>query len=147
MKTRILEVAAALIAVCAPIQHQASELDALQGRWVITKTNQEGRVFSQVIEVQKDQFTFQILDADSQLRFTSKGTAKATRSAPFDLLTVTDIRAGRSPEQMDAVDDTRAFVYTVRDNNLILASNFDKVRANEKPGAESYLRKEAVADP
>src|SRR5262245_30469792 len=118
MKIRIAEIAAAIIVVCAPVRHQAADLDQLQGRWAVTKTNQEGQVFSQVIEIEKDQLTFQILGADSKPRFFSRGTVKTTKAAPFDFLTIADIRAGRSPDEMQTVNDSRAIVYTLRDGNL-----------------------------
>ena len=142
MKTGIVEIAAAIIIACASVPGEAADLEPLQGRWTIARTNQEGQVYSQVIGIEKDQLTFQIVGADSKVRFFSKGTVKATKVAPFDVLTITDMRAGRSEDDMQPVNDTRAMVYTLRDGNLFLASNFDRVRESEKPGAEIYVRKE-----
>jgi hypothetical protein len=140
MNKNIALIAAAIIVGCALTPNHAADLAALQGRWTIAKTNQEGQAFTQVLQFENDQFTFQILGSDSKVRFFSKGTAKTTKADPLDLLSVTGIRAGRSAEELQPVDDTRSFVYTIRDNNLFLASNFDRVRQNEKPAAEMYVR-------
>src|SRR5690242_13295211 len=85
----------------------AASLDRLQARWVVAKTNQDGVAYSQVIEIQKDQLTFQMLSADSKVLLVSKATVKSTRSGPFNLLSVTDIRAGSALNDMESVDDSR----------------------------------------
>jgi hypothetical protein len=123
----------------------AANLEQLQGNWALAKTNQEGQAYSQLIEIHGDQFSFQIVDAQSRLLLVSKGTIKATKTGPFDLLSVTGIQAGRAPEELQAVDDTRSLIYTIRDGKLIFASNFDKERENETPTVESYTRTRAEA--
>lgn len=124
---------------------QPPSLGSLQGKWSVTKTNAEGRVYSQVIEIKKDQLTFQIFDAEDQLRLVAKGTLKAERAGPFEVLLLSDIRGGRSPEEMESVDDSRTLVYTLRDDELFIASNFDKERSNERPGTDAYVRKETAS--
>jgi hypothetical protein len=140
MKTPVGEMVAVLVLLCGFARNHASELDVLQGEWTVAKTNQEGQAYSQLIQIEKDQFTFKILSADSKMLLISKGTVKATKAAPFDLLSITNIRAGRSEGEMQPIDDTRALVYTVRDGNFFLASNFDRERENEKPALERYVR-------
>lgn len=146
MKMRIREIAVAVMVLGTLIGVQASDLDALQGKWTAARTNQEGQVYSQAIEIEKDQLIFQIVDSDSKVRFFSKGTVKATSAVPFSILTINDIRAGHSQEDLQPVNDSRALVYTLRDGKLFLASNFDRERENEKPAAEIYIRKQTGED-
>src|SRR5436190_15303425 len=140
MKKNIALIAAAIVAAEASTRNEASDLAALQGRWTVARTNQEGQVYSQVLQFENDQLTFQLLSADSKVRFVSRGTIKTTKAAQLDLLSITGIRAGRSEDEMQPVDDARTLVYTVRDSDLFLASNFDRVRQNEKPATETYVR-------
>jgi len=140
MNKNIALTAAAIIVGCASISSNASDLAALQGRWTVAKTSQEGQAYSQVLQFENDQLTFQILGSDSKVRLISKGTVKSTKAGPLDLLSISGLRAGRSEQEMQPVDDTRTLVCTVRDGRLFLASNFDRVRENETPGAETYVR-------
>ncbi|MBI5388176.1 MAG: hypothetical protein HZA90_26220 [Verrucomicrobia bacterium] len=159
MKTRLTSAFAGLcftglIILSARAADPAPSLEPLQGKWSVTKTNREGRPYSQVIEIKKDQLTFQIFNAEERLRFVAKGiatrdqagpfTVKAQKAGPFGVLVVSDLRAGRSPEEMEPVDDCRALIYTLRDDTLFIASNFDKERDNEPPGAEAYVRQAAT---
>lgn len=125
---------------------QAAGLDPLQGKWFVAKTNPSGNAYSQIIEIRKDQLTFQILDAQGQLRMAAKGTIKAEQAGPFEVLVLSNIRGGRSMEEMEPVDDSRALVYALRDGNLFIASNFDKERNREKPSADTYVHKESPAE-
>lgn len=129
---------------CTSAAGEAPALKALEGRWTITKTNREGAAFLQVIEIHQDQLTFQILGSDGKLRLISRGTAKAEQTGPFQVLSVAGLRVGTTEEDMQAIDDTRAMIYTVREDKLILASNFDKERSGERPGVEVYARQEGA---
>lgn len=126
-------------------------LEPLQGKWSVTKTNQNGNRYSQLIEIKKDQLTFRIVGEDERVRLFAKGTVKAEKAGPFDALILSNIQGGRSEEELEPVDDDRASVYALRDGKLILAVNFDRERDNEKPGIDTYVRpaaaKEATAVP
>jgi hypothetical protein len=52
----------------------------------------------------------------------SKGIAKVEKAGPIRVLTIADIRAGRSADDLQPVDDSRALVFTIRDGRLVLAS-------------------------
>jgi len=143
MKTRIAEIMTVIMFSCATAWSRGAELDQLQGKWAIAKTNQEGQAYSQTLQIEKDQLTFQVVGSDSKVRLFSRGTVKVTTAPPFDVLTITDLRGGLSEQEMQAFPGSRVMVYTIRDGNLFLASNFDTVRENEKPGAEMYVRQAA----
>jgi hypothetical protein len=121
----------------------APSLEPLQGKWQTTKTNNEGQRYSQVLSIQKDKLTFEIQDEDGQARFVAKATIKTERLGPFEVFTSSGIQAGRSVDALEAVDDSRASIYTLRDGKLIIASNFDKERENQRPGIDVYNRVEA----
>jgi len=121
-------------------------LEPLQGKWMVAKTHREGQRYSQIIEVKKDKLTFQVLGEEGRVRLFAKGTIQTERAGAFNVLTLTDIQGGRSADELEPVDDTRALVYTLRDGQLFLASNFDKERSNEKPTVETYVRVEATKE-
>src|SRR5689334_16055665 len=100
MNRKLAQIAAAIMVACACIRDDASDLTALQGRWTIAKTNQEGQAYSQLIQIENDQLTFQIIRADSKVLFFSKGTVKVTKTPPFDVMSITGMRAGRSEDDM-----------------------------------------------
>ncbi len=120
----------------------SSRLEPLQGTWSVTKTNAEGHRYSQFMEITKDRLVFRLNGEDDQLRFYAKGTIKAEKAGAFDVLTISDLKGGRSAEDLESVDDNRSLVYALRDGKLILASNLDKERDNEKPSLDAYVRVE-----
>jgi hypothetical protein len=120
-------------------------LDALQGAWSAKRTNQEGQVVSQVLEIKKDRLTFTILGADSEIRFFAKGAVAVQKLGPFQTLKITGIQAGRSEDSVEAVDDDRTSVFVLDGDTLTLASNFDKAREGQPPRAEIYSRGKAAA--
>ncbi len=122
----------------------ASGLDALQGAWLGKRTNQEGQAVSQVLEFKKDRLTFKIVGADGDLRLFAKAAVAVQKLGPFQTLKVTDIQAGRSEDSTEAVDDERTSVFVLDDDTLTLASNFDKVRADQPARAETYSRTKAA---
>src|SRR5713226_4552662 len=137
--TASLFVAAALPSIGA---ENSSGLEPLQGTWSVTKTNAEGHRYSQFMEIKNDRLTFRLNGEDDQLRFYAKGAIKADRAGTFDILTISDLKGGRSAEDLESVDGNRALVYALREGKLILASNLDKERENEKPSLDSYVRVE-----
>ncbi len=124
----------------------SAELDALQGKWSVTKTNAEGQRVKLNLEIKQNRMIFQLLGEDDQVRFTAKGAIKAEKAGPFDILVISDMEGGRSADDLKPVDDTRTLVYTLRDEKLITASNFDKDRNSEKPSVEYYSRVEAAKE-
>ena len=138
-----LFMAAALSAISG---ENPPSLEPLQGKWSVTKTNQNGNRYSQLIEIKKDQLTFRIVGEDERVRLFAKGTVKAEKAGPFDALTLSHIRGGSSEEELEPVDDARASVYALRDGKLFLAVSFDRERDNEKPSIDTYVRLAAAKE-
>jgi hypothetical protein len=61
------------------------------------------------------------------------------------VLIAKDLRAGRTEDDLEPVDDQRVSVYAVRDGKLYLASGFDKERDNERPRVEEYTKQDGGA--
>jgi hypothetical protein len=120
-------------------------LDTLQGAWSAKRTNQEGQVVSQVLEIKNDRLTFKLMSAEGELRFFAKGAASVQKLGPFQTLKISDIKAGQSEDSAETVDDERTSVFVLDGETLTLASNFDKVRANQPPRTETYSRSKATA--
>ncbi len=79
-----------MLALSTIAAEPAPSLDPLQGKWSISKTNREGERYTQVIEIKKDQLTFQIFDAEKQLQLVAKGPLKTEKAGPVDTLSVSD---------------------------------------------------------
>lgn len=120
-------------------------LKELAGKWTASRTNQDGEKYTFSLEFKGDKVIFHARDAEGKPRLVAKGTAKAMKEGPFNVLTLTDLQAGRSEDDLKDVDDERSSVYALRDGNLLLASNFDKERRNETPRVDEYSRAEASA--
>src|SRR3954468_11784308 len=101
-------------------------LKQLAGKWTASRTNQDGEKYSFSLEFKGDKITFHARDAEGKPRLVATGKAKAMKEGPFNVLTLTDLKAGRSEDDLQEVNDERSSVYTLRDGNLLLASNFDK---------------------
>src|SRR5512138_71078 len=129
----VLSVLCFSLSVVSLTSAESSGIDALLGAWSGKRTNQEGQVVSQLLEFKKDSMMFRITGADGELQFFAKGAAAVQKLGPFQVLKITDIRAGRSEDSTDAIDDERMSVFVVNGDTLTLASNFDKVRANQPP--------------
>jgi hypothetical protein len=135
------------LAVAAASAADSTGIDKLQGVWSSKRTNQESQVVTHVLEIKKDRLTFKIVTADGETGFFAKGTVAVQKLGPFQNLTITDISAGRSEDNTEAVDDERASIFIVDGDTLTMASNFDKIRENQPPGVERYFRSKAAAKP
>ena len=148
--TKLLTRAGAILGFCVATvvsgaaAENAPSLDPLQGKWTVSKTNRDGRPYSQVIEIKQDKLRFQMRDADHAIRFVAQGTLQTEKAGPFQVLRLTRIEAGRSPDDLQPVDEDRSSIYMLRDDHLFLATNFDRDRQNERPSADEYVRGEAL---
>src|SRR5688572_1493793 len=106
----------------------SASLKALQGKWAGQRTNRNGDLYKFTLEFKGDKLTFEAKDPAGDTRLLARGTAKAEKSGTLNVLTLTDIRAGQSEDNLEPRDDTRTSVYTVREDKLYLASNFDRER-------------------
>jgi hypothetical protein len=118
----------------------SSGLKALQGKWTGSRTNRSGDLYTFTLEFKGDKMTFEAKDPGGDPRLVAKGTAKSEKSGPFEVLTLADIRAGRSADDLQERNETRTSVYVLREDKLYLASNFDKKRENETPRVDEYSR-------
>ncbi|HZO85011.1 MAG TPA: hypothetical protein VFC26_07350 [Verrucomicrobiae bacterium] len=119
-------------------------LKSLQGRWTGERTNSEGRRGTMVLEIKDDKLNFRATDSDGNVRLIARGTVKTENAGGLRVLTLTDLKAGRTEDDLQPVDDDRTSVYTVRDGKLFLASGFDRARENERPRVEEYTRDESA---
>jgi hypothetical protein len=121
----------------------ADDLQALTGKWSVKKTNDEGQVFTQTVEVNKDKFVFEILGADAALVFHGEGDFKLEKLGTFSCARFLHIRAGRSASEMRDVDDEYVLIYTLDGDTWTTAFNFDRQRDRQKPSLDVYQRVKA----
>ena len=122
----------------------ADDLESLSGKWMIKKVNDQGQKITQTIEVKKDKFVFQILNADDSVVLYAKGDFKLDKLGPFNAARFSNIRAGESSSNLDAIDDIYTSVYVLDGDSWTLATNFDKQRDGQKPAADVYRHVEAA---
>ena len=120
-------------------------LKGLQGKWNGERVNSDGQRSKTVLEIKDDKLEFRSFTAEGDLRFVAKGVVKAERAGELRLLTASGLRAGRTEDDLEPVDDDRVSVYSVRDGKLYLASGFDKERDNERPRVDEYTKQEGAA--
>ena len=134
----------ACVFLVVTVAHYAIAADsALNGKWSMKRTNSEGRVSSQQLNISGDKMTFELRNADGELRLFAKANFKTEKAGPFKYFVLSDIEGGRSDNDLQSVDDTRTSVYTLREGKLIVASNFDRERDNERPSMDVYTRSES----
>lgn len=129
-----------LFAGAAFAAESAPTLDSLQGKWSTVRTNQQGEKFTQAIEFKRDKLTFQLRSENNEVRFVAKGNITLEKMGPFNVFHLTEMEAGRSMDELQFVDDPRAYVFSLRDDKLSIASGFDRQRKNEPPRADIYVR-------
>ena len=125
----------AAISACA----LADDLEKLAGKWTVNKTSEDGRKYSQALEIKKDKLTFKILDESKEVRLYAEGTVKVEKLGPFSVMKVIDIKAGQSESNVQPIDDERVNIYQLGYDTLTMASNFDKER-DQKPVLDVYKK-------
>lgn len=119
---------------------EKSGLDDLQGKWSVTKTNGEGDRYTQHLDIKDSRLAFELRDGSGEVRFYAKGKIKAEKAGPLNVLIVSDIEAGRSSSELEAVNGDRTSVFAMREGKLVLVSNMDKERDNQPPTLDTYSR-------
>jgi hypothetical protein len=117
----------------------ADDLAKLEGKWSVKKTNGEGQAFTQVLEIKKDTFKFKIIRGD-EVAIYAEGKLKLEKSGPFNVVKFTDIKAGASESDIQAIDDDHVSIYVLGDNTWTVAANFDKERDGQKPSLDAYTK-------
>ena len=118
----------------------ADDLAKLEGKWSVKKTNDEGQAFTQVLEIKKDTFKFKIMRGTDEIAIYAEGKLKLEKSGPFNVVKFTDIKAGASESDIQAIDDDRVSIYVLGDNTWTVAANFDKDRDDQKPSLDIYTK-------
>ena len=145
-RTLIILAAASGFATLVTLSAPADELQALSGKWVAERTDGQGRPSKQVLEIKNDKFTFRILRDGDQIALYAKGEVKAEPLGPFKSARFYNIQGGRSDSDLQPVEDDRTVIYTLGDNELTMASNFDKERS-EPASVTKYTRAAAGDEP
>ena len=115
------------------------DLDALAGKWSVQKTNEDGQRYTQKIEIKKSKFTFTIADGEGQTRLYAEGDVKLDKAGPLKVIVFSNIKAGQSSSDTEAVDDTYTSIYKLEgDSTWVMATNFDKDRERQKPSLDVY---------
>src|SRR6266550_2041186 len=130
----------ALVTLSSP----ADDLEALSGKWVAERADSQGRASRQILEIKKDKFTFRILRDGDQIALYAKGDVKAEPLGPFKTARFYNIQGGRSDSDLQPAEDDRTVIYTLGDNELTMASNFDKERS--EPASVTKYTKAAAGD-
>ena len=145
MKTIALSLTiAAVLSTLGPLPALANELDALAGKWV-AKVEAQGQAFKQVLEIQKNKFTFEVVRDDGKTALYAEGEVKAEEYGPFKAARFYNIRGGSSAADLQAVDEERTVIYSLGYNGMIVAANFDKERS-EPATATKYTKMAATAE-
>jgi uncharacterized protein (TIGR03067 family) len=145
MKTQITAILTALgfAAVCVTPAF-GDDLEALTGKWSVQKTNDDGQRYTQQIEIKKDKFTFKITDKDGDTMIYAEGKSKLDKAGPFNTISFTDIQAGQSSTQLDAIDDTFTSIYKLDGDTWMLVMNFDKEHGEQFKPTLDVMRKVAA---
>ena len=120
----------------------SEELSAFAGKWTCQKTNEDGQRYSQTIEIKKDKFTFKVLSPDGETRLYAEGDIKLEKSAPFQLVIFSNLKAGASSSDTTPIEDTYTSIYKFTDaDTLLVVMNFDKERdEQQKPRLDDYRK-------
>jgi hypothetical protein len=135
LAARLAVTVACAVAVAAADPIPVSKL---AGKWSSTGTGPDGRKATQILEFSGDKLKYQLLDEDKQPRIHATGQVTTESAGPLNILKVTDIRGGESPDNLDPVNDDHTSVFVLDGETLTLASNFDKERDNQVPRVDVY---------
>jgi hypothetical protein len=140
MKRYLLILAAAIVfTTLGSASASADDLDTLAGKWVAERTDAQGRAFKQVLEINKNKFKYQVTSPADDRGIYAEGDVKVETLGPFKTARFYSIQGGRSPSELQPVDDDRTVIYTLGSNELTAAVNFDKER-EEPPMATKFTK-------
>jgi hypothetical protein len=117
----------------------AGDLESLSGKWSVKKTNDNGQSYTQTVSFKKDKFTFKIAGSDAKTYLYAEGDVKVEKLGPFKSIKFTNIKAGKSADELEAVEDDRNCIYKLEEGSFTLASNLDKDR-EKGPVLEVYTK-------
>lgn len=126
------------LTLCAILPARADDLSALAGKWVTTRTDDQGRSAKQVLEIKAAKFTFKIM-REEQLLLYAEGEVKVGTAEALKTVRFHNIRGGRSADDLQPVDDERSGIYLLSGGELFMAMNFDRERS-EPPMVTKYVK-------
>ncbi len=141
MKT-ILNPCFALLLIClalAATTSRADEWAKFNGKWTAKKSNDEGRSWTQVIEINNGKFKFRILSTSGETRLYAEGDVKLEKHGPFSALKFHNMKAGESADTIESVDEERTVIYQLGSDTLTVAADFDKERETP-PSVDKYTK-------
>jgi len=122
-------------------ERNASGLETFQGKWSAERTADNGQACTHHLEITRNKFAFKIVQTDGSTSLVAQGEVKLDKTGPFQTLVFSDIKAGGSKADLDEIDDTYTAIYKFReDGSLLLVTNFDKDRENQKPSLDVYKK-------
>jgi hypothetical protein len=140
MKRICLSLAATFVlSTLGALSTSADDLDALAGKWVSERKDDQGRVFKQTLEIKKNKFKFRLSREGEDRSLYAEGDVKAEALGPFKTVKFFNIQGGLSASDLQPVDDDRTVVYMLGENELTTAVNFDKER-QEPPMVTKYTK-------
>jgi hypothetical protein len=92
----------------------------------------------------KNKFKFQVTSPADDRGVYAEGDVKVETLGPFKAAKFYNIQGGRSPSDLQPVDDDRTVIYTLGDNEMTVAVNFDKEREEPAMAAKFTLAAEAT---
>jgi hypothetical protein len=135
--THLLTAISALLVTSSLVR--ADDLEKIAGKWSVNRTSEQGQAVTQTIEIKKDKLTFKVVGSDGNTRLFAAGDVKLEKCGPFNVMKVTNIKAGESESEANPIEDDRTLVYQLGDNTWTIASNFDKEREQE-PRVDVYKK-------
>ncbi len=120
----------------------ANDLDALAGKWV-AKVESAGQSVKQVLEIKENKFTFEIVRDGGQTELYAEGEVKTEAYGPFKGAKFYKIRSGKTPSDLESVDDDRSVIYSLGANEMTVAANFDQDQ--DEPATATRYTKVTVA--
>lgn len=117
----------------------AGDLESLSGKWSVKKTNDSGQSYIQTVSFKKDKFTFKITGSDDKTYLYAEGDVKVEKIGPFKSIKFSNIKAGKSADDLEPVEDDRNCIYKLEEGSFTLASNLDKDR-EKGPVLEVYTK-------
>src|SRR5262249_1527515 len=111
----------------------------------VKKLNSKGEHITQTIEVKKDKFVFEVLDADNNVTIHAEGDFKLEKLGPFSAARFSHIRAGSSASSLEDLDDVYVSIYVLDGDSWTVGSNFDRSRDGQNPALDIYRQVKPTA--
>ena len=78
--------------------------DRLQGKWEVSKTNDEGQKYKQIVEIRGDELHFTIVGEDGQTYIRAVGDLSLEKAHDLHIMKVSNIKAGGPEGDLELPD-------------------------------------------